>query len=175
MGNSDPKRTETFTEWMEEHQKLIFKVVCAYAKEPVDRDDLFQEIALQVWRSIPKFRGDCAESTWVYRVALNSAMSWSRKQRRHRKQKQSLETTAPELLHTAETEDPRLDWLYEQIHKMPLADRSIILLLLDGYSYREMVDISGLSESHVGVKIHRIKQQLIDKLKQENIHELHRP
>lgn len=160
------EQKETFGRWLVEYEKLIFKVVCAYTRDPGDQDDLFQEISLQVWKSIPKFRGDSAETTWIYRVALNTAMTWSKKEHKRQKQNQSLESTT--VLRAPETQDPRLTWLYEQIHQLNPADRSLLLLFLDGYSYREMVDILGISESNVGVKINRLKKQLINKLEQEN-------
>ena len=73
-----------FEEWLTQHRGLLFKVVRAYAFKPHDQDDLFQEITTQVWNSVPNYRGDSAVTTWIYRVALYSAMAWSRKERRHR-------------------------------------------------------------------------------------------
>ncbi len=161
---SEGNHQETFSQWMSDYQKLIFKVVCAYERRPSDQEDLFQEIALQVWKSVPKFRGDAAESTWIYRIALNTAMTWSRKQRTQAMRKRSLEETVPLLQPSPGSPNPRLNWLYDQIHRLNPVDRSLILLVLDGYSYREMVAILGITESNVGVRINRIKKQFIQQL-----------
>src|ERR1700729_4645395 len=89
MGQTEQQRV--FDGWLGNHQGLFFKVVRAYAFTPQDQEDLFQEIATQVWRSIPGFRGDAAVTTWIYRVALNAAITWTQKERRHRAGKQRLD------------------------------------------------------------------------------------
>ena len=73
-----------FDEWLEQHRGLFFKVVRAYAFDPHDQEDLFQEVATQVWNSVPKFRSESKVTTWIYRVALYTAMAWSKKERRSR-------------------------------------------------------------------------------------------
>jgi RNA polymerase sigma-70 factor (ECF subfamily) len=78
------QESRIFDEWLSRHKALLFKVVHAYAFTSHDREDLFQEIATQVWNSIPGFRAESAVTTWLYRVALNSALAWSRKERKHR-------------------------------------------------------------------------------------------
>jgi RNA polymerase sigma-70 factor, ECF subfamily len=159
-----------FDQWLSRHKGVLFKVVHAYAFTPHDRDDLFQEIVTQVWNSIPRFRGDAAVTTWLYRVALNCALAWSRKERKHRDQTESLETNESALHETTSTKDRRLGWLYEQIARLDHVDRSLTLLLLDGFSYREMAETLGISESHVGVKINRIKTHLKSLTKEEHAH-----
>jgi RNA polymerase sigma-70 factor, ECF subfamily len=159
-----------FDEWLKRHKGLLFKVVHAYGFTPHDRDDLFQEIATQIWNSIPRFRAESAVTTWLYRVALNSAPAWSRKERRHRDGKQLLESNEFALRETSRVKDRRLDWLYEQIAQLDHVDRSLTLLLLDGYSYREMAETLGISESYVGVKINRIKTRLTNLTKEEQRH-----
>ena len=149
-----------FDDWLSRHRNVLFKVVHAYAFTPPDRDDLFQEIITQMWNSIPRFRGDAAVTTWLYRVALNSALAWSRKERKHRERTEPLEPHEPALHETARVPDHRLGWLYEQIAELDHVDRSLTLLLLDGLSYRQMAETLGISESHVGVKINRIKSHL---------------
>src|SRR5262249_44367732 len=142
-----------FDDWLSRHRNVLFKVVHAYAFTPHDRDDLFQEIITQVWNSIPRFRGDAAATTWLYRVALNCALAWSRKERKHRDSSESLEIHESALREMPGRQDPRLGWLYEQIAQLDHVDRSLTLLLLDGFSYREMAETLGISESYVGVKI----------------------
>jgi len=156
-----------FDEWLSEHQGVLFKVVHAYAFASHDRDDLFQEIITQMWNSIPRFRGDAAVTTWLYRVALNSALAWSRRERKHRVRTESLEMNESALRETSLTRDPRLAWLYEQIAQLDHVDRSLTLLLLDGFSYREIAETLGISENYVGVKINRIRSHLKNLTKEE--------
>jgi RNA polymerase sigma-70 factor (ECF subfamily) len=163
----DPQRNLTFEAWMATHQPILFKVARAYGNSAADRDDLFQEIALQVWHSIPAFRGDAAIGTWIYRVALNTAMTWLRDQKKHGRGREEL-GVLDALLVAAPGADPRLEWIYQRIAELDEVNRSLALLLLDGYSYREMSAILGLTESNVGVKINRIKATLAEKLAKES-------
>ena len=164
----DSERDRIFGEWLAGHQGILFKVVHAYAFEHADRQDLFQEVAVQVWRSVDSFRGDSSVPTWMYRVALNTAMAWTRKEGRHRRGKQQFEM-AESLLTTASEEkrDLRVEWLYHHIAELKDVDRSVALLLLDGFSYKEIASVVGLTESNVGVKINRIKSALAGKNAEE--------
>ena len=164
----DSERDRIFGEWLAGHKGILFKVVQAYAFEHADRQDLFQEITIQVWRSVDAFRGDSSVPTWMYRVALNTAIAWTRKEGRHQRGKEQLEVVEG-LLTTAAAEkrDPRVEWLYHQIAQLKDVDRSVALLLLDGFSYKEIASIVGLSESNVGVKINRIKSALAGKRMEE--------
>jgi RNA polymerase sigma-70 factor (ECF subfamily) len=148
------ERDRIFNNWLADHKGVLFKVVHAYAFEHADRQDLFQEIVIQVWRSVDAFRGDSSVPTWMYRVALNTAIAWTRKEGRHQRGKQPFEV-AEGLLMTASADgrDPRVEWLYHQIAQLKDVDRSVALLLLDGFSYKEIAAIVGLTESNVGVKI----------------------
>lgn len=159
-----------FEEWLAEYRGLLFKVVRAYAFTLHDQDDLFQEIATQVWNSVPNYRGDCAVTTWIYRVALYAAMAWTKKEQRHRDNQQSMGSDDRPILQPSSHENPQLDWLYEQIAQLDGIDRSLTLLMLDGFSYREIAATMGISPNHVGVKLNRIKQRLAEQLKkvQEN-------
>jgi RNA polymerase sigma-70 factor (ECF subfamily) len=167
MGESEQKRI--FDEWLKEHKGLFFKFVRAYAFTENDRDDLFQEIAIQVWRSIPNFKGNAAVTTWIYRITINTALAWSRKEKKHQEGRSSL-VESEHLLKEANQPDPRLDWLYNQISGLNDVDRTLTLLLLDGFSYKEMSKIIGISESNVGVKINRIKKVLITKSQEKQNH-----
>lgn len=164
MKRQDQERV--FNAWMSSHKGLIYKVVRAYTVNATDQEDLFQEIAAQLWFSIPKFKGKSAETTWIYRVALFCAMSWTKKERRRREGTGAYSQQQSFLSLKADHENPRLTWLYEQINQLKSLDRSLTLLLLDGYSYKEMATILGLSESNVGVRINRIKKSLTEKLDQ---------
>jgi RNA polymerase sigma-70 factor (ECF subfamily) len=131
-----------------DHKGILFKVVHAYAFEHADRQDLFQEIVIQVWRSVDAFRGDSSVPTWLYRVALNTAIAWTRKEDRRRRGKEPFEGVEG-LLTTSSSDgrDPRMEWLYHQIAQLKEVDRSVALLL-DGFSYKEIASILGLTESN---------------------------
>jgi len=162
----ETEQRRIFDDWLGRHRGLLFKVVRAYAFSPHDRDDLFQEVVTQVWNSIPRFRAESAVTTWLYRVALNSSLAWTRRERKHRGRTQALDGTEPALRETTQAQDGRLGWLHEAIAQMDHIDRSLTLLLLDGFSYRDMAETLGISESNVGVKINRIKSRLINKSKE---------
>ena len=163
----DDDQQRLFEQWFKIHQVLFFKVVRAYAFTPQDQEDLFQEIATQVWRSVANFRGEAAVTTWIYRIALNAAITWTRKEEKHRGGKQSLDGVEPAILEASPAADPRIEWLYAQIRQLNEIDRSLTLLLLDGFSYKEMAAMLGITENYVGVKISRIKAYLTSKSREE--------
>ena len=151
------------------HKGLIFKVVRVYARSAMDQDDLFQEIAIQVWHSVPAFREESAVATWIYRISFNIAIKWVRKEKKHY-HAGTLDSLAHTLYENKNQSDSRLDWLLDEISKLDEIDRSIAVLLLDDFSYKEMASIIGISESNVGVKINRIKKDLISKSKKYDHH-----
>jgi RNA polymerase sigma-70 factor, ECF subfamily len=165
------RHSQVFEEWMEAHKAILFKVARAYGATHADREDLFQQIALQVWNSVEAFRGEAKVSTWIYQVALNTALAWKRTELKHRWGRQDMEA-ATGLLISPPQRDPRLEWIYERIAELDEVSRSLALLMLDGFSYRDMSQILGLSESNVGVRINRIKTALTAQLAKESTDEL---
>jgi len=153
-----------FEDWLNGHGAIPVKISRAYAAGRADQDDLYQEILLQLWGSIPSFQGHCRASTWIYRVALNTAFAWLRGERKHAGRVALV--SIPELATADETgtdtnEKVRLlERLYTEIRKLPGVDPSLMLLHLDGVSYRDIADILGISVNYVGVKLNRIKKQL---------------
>jgi RNA polymerase sigma-70 factor, ECF subfamily len=169
----DPQtQKQQFDDWLVEHKSLFFKVVRAYAFTPQDRDDLFQEIALQVWDSIPSYRGDSKATTWIYRVALYTAVSWTKREKKHRHGRLALEGDVHALAQSTTPSNSRLDWLYDQIAQLNEIDRSLTLLMLDGFTYKEIAATLGISESNVGVKLNRIKKHLTSKSEERCRHGL---
>lgn len=166
---TEKKQKSIFETWLDTHKALIFKVVRAYAFTAMDQDDLFQEITIQVWHSIPTFRQESSVTTWLYRISLNTAIKWVRKERKHY-QAEALDNVQHILQENKIPIDERLVWLYEEIYKLDEIDRSITLLLLDNFSYKEMAGILGITESNVGVKINRIKKYLISKSEKYDHH-----
>jgi RNA polymerase sigma-70 factor (ECF subfamily) len=166
---TENQQKDILENWLNEHKGLVFKIVRAYAFTAMDRDDLFQEIIIQVWRSIPTFRQESSVTTWLYRISLNTAIRWTQKEHKHNHEERI--DNLQHLIHYNNISiDERLEWLYEEIHQLNEIDRSLTLLLLDGFSYKEMAAILGITESNVGVKINRIKKQLINKSKKHDYH-----
>jgi RNA polymerase sigma-70 factor (ECF subfamily) len=154
---------QLFEKWLRKHSALLFKVARSFAFNHGDQDDLFQEISIQVWRSVAKFKEQSAVSTWLYRIALNTAITWSKKEKKHQDGRQEIDTMTNVLHENVKPIDERLTWLYNEIGKLNKIDRSLALLMLDGFNYKEMADILGISETNLGVKVHRIKKYLITK------------
>ena len=147
--------------WLEDHRGIIHRVVMLYGYSPSDREDLYQEIATALWQSMDRFEGRSAETTWIYRVALNTAISLKRK-----KVPDTEELTGEEPAPDAPQRD-QLEWMYARLRTLNTVDRSLVLLYLDGNSYEDIAEVLGLSMSNVGVKITRIKSRLRELLQQE--------
>jgi RNA polymerase sigma-70 factor (ECF subfamily) len=129
-----------------------------YADGPEDREDLFQETVYQLWRSFPSFAGRSAPGTWIYRVALHTAISALRR-RSNARRHVPLEAERLEVA-AASAEEDRSELLYRLLRKLSEVDRALVLLHLEDLSYREIGAVLGLSESNVGVKLNRIKAKL---------------
>lgn len=157
---------QRFAEWTREHGAILHHIVNGFAAGE-DRNDLLQEILLAVWRSIPAFREQAKVTTYLYRVSHNAALLWIRTEKNYRRRLERFATFAPSEF-AGEPDllgDDRLEGLYSAIRMLKPVDRSLILLSLDGFSYREMAEVLGLSESNVGAKLNRIKTQLTKNLK----------
>jgi RNA polymerase sigma-70 factor (ECF subfamily) len=158
-----------FRRWLDAHLGLMLKVVRGCAA-PQDQDDLFQDVLLQVWLSIPAFRGEAKETTWIYRVAFNTALAWRRGERRRREgQELFLKSEAPPQVQPSHVdalaEQEIVARLYAAIRQLPKVDASLTLMHLDGLSYQEMAEVLGISENYIGVKLNRIRKELADQLK----------
>ena len=150
-----------FQKWIKEHKGIIFKILYAYSNSKQDQDDLFQDICLQLWKSILNFKNESKETTWIYRVALNTSMQWSRKETQRNNPLKYLEKKHFLLVANIEEINEEMVWLYDQIRTLDDIDRSITLLYLDNLSYDDISDILGISKSNIGVKLNRIKAKLI--------------
>ena len=154
-----------FEQWMEAHQGILHKVARSYSEQPAEQEDLLQEIRLAVWRSIRHFDGRSKPSSYIYRVALNRAISARRRTRSHRdkldRYQHLMESTHP----ISAEKDDRLELVYAAIRTLNEADRSLILLHLEGFTYEEMAETLRLSTSNVGVRLSRIKTHLTQLMK----------
>jgi len=167
---NNPEREAIFRRWFDQHLGLMLKVVRGCTATPQDQDDLLQDILLQLWSSIPAFRQEAKETTWIYRVAFNTAMAWRRGERRRREGHESLVRFdfAPQVQPSHVEPLPAqeiVERLYGAIRELPKVDASLALMQLDGLSYQEMAEVLGISENYIGVKLTRIRKQLADRLK----------
>jgi RNA polymerase sigma-70 factor (ECF subfamily) len=160
-----------FKSWLRDYGGTVLKVARAYTLRAEECEDLTQEILLQVWRSLPQFQGKASASTWVYRVALNTALGWHRKEGRRRARQQPL--LEPEDVQLAGLDSAQqlqqrevVERLYAAIRQLPKADAALVLLYLDDLSYREMAEVLGTSENNVGVKLNRAKKALGELMKE---------
>lgn len=149
-----------FIQLIDQHQGIIHKICRLYRDVKEDREDLFQEIVFQLWKSLPSFSGKASFSTWMYRVALSTAIVTFRK-----KKPQIILT--PELPDEPEApqESEQTDQLFAALKKLNDEEKALITLYLEELSYREIAEITGITENNVGVKLNRIKSKIQQLLK----------
>lgn len=152
-------KEETFKKIIKEHEGVIYKIARVYTNTNDDQKDLYQEIVYQLWKSFDTFRGEAKVSTWIYRIALNTALFHLKKGKREG-HKVSIEN----LILKQENYDPvledRLQLLYAHIRTLSDLERGIILLFLEDKKYEEIALITGLSTTNIGTRMSRIKQKL---------------
>lgn len=150
-----------FERHIKEHVLLLHKVCHIYANTDADRQDLFQDIVLQLWKAYPKFKGDSKISTWLYRVAINTAITGLRKK------KDLIQLYEPASLPTQLSDDTfsleeeeRLQQLYKAIERLNEVEKAIVMLFMEDHSYEEMEEILGMTQGNLRVKMNRIKDKL---------------
>jgi RNA polymerase sigma-70 factor (ECF subfamily) len=147
-----------FITLLNQHQKIIHKVCSIYMDTPADREDLFQEVTLQAWKAFPTFRGDAKFSTWLYRVALNTAITFFRKEK---KQVPTLNTEIfPEATEQDSPIEEQVKAMYKAIGNLSKVDKALVMLYLEDYNYNMIGDMLGISANNVAVKLNRIKVKL---------------
>jgi RNA polymerase sigma-70 factor (ECF subfamily) len=147
-----------FTRLLAQNQGLVHKICHLYANSEVDKQDLFQDITLQLWKAYPSFKGDSKFSTWLYRVALNTAISGLRKTSKKIK-KEELKASHLNIEDEVENNEQFIQ-LTEAIKKLDEVDRAFIMLYLEGNSYEDISDIMGITVNHCRVKMMRIRDKL---------------
>ena len=161
-------RHEAFSELLQRHRGIVFKVANTYARRTEDRDDLVQEISAQLWHAWPSYDPARSFSTWMYRVALNVAISHVREQTvRGRHDAVPLDEDLHDMADAGGTDHEReqhIRLLQRFIQRQPPLDRALLLLYLDDRPQREIAEILGIGESNVSTKIGRLKQRIRDEL-----------
>lgn len=163
MQDPEEELEKRYCRWVEEHRGLLYRVVHASERSQDDQSDLFQEILIQLWKSMPSFEERCKETTWIYRVALNTARAWKRSEKRRRERQEAVLSMGN--FQGEGQANPLLEKLYDAIRDMPKAEGSLLLLHLDGLSYRDIAEVLGVSEGCIGVRLTRARKQLAEKMK----------
>lgn len=149
---------DRFLALVDEHRRPLAKVCWAYGRTPHDRDDLFQDIVTRLWSSFGSYDGHRPFLTWMYRVALNVAIDHRRRGQRWGRDGASFDET---MIPSADSERPdQLHILRELLDQQNDADRALLLLYLEGHSYREIGDVLGMSESNIGTRLYRLKESM---------------
>ena len=151
-----------FLQLVKQHERIIYKLVNVYAADEVEKQDLIQEILYQAWKGYAAFEGRSAFSTWLYRLSLNTIFTFRRKESRG--------STSADVSLAEPWADEQVNksieakMLLKAIRALPELDRALISLHLDGYAHAEIAEVTGLTESNVRVRVHRIKKHLITTL-----------
>lgn len=155
---TDIKRQERFLKVCDEYKNVIAKVCTVFSTPSTPFADLYQEVMVNLWIGLPSYRGDAKMSTWIYRLSLNSCISYQRLEKRNPLNGAAdlpMDLHAPDL-----ASDERLALLHRLIEGLDTMEKTIITLWLDDRSYDEIAQISGLSKGNVAIRLHRIRQKL---------------
>ena len=161
-----PADEHKFLELVKENRSRILRLCRVYAWNSADQDDLYQEILFQIWRGLPALKEIQFASTWLYRVAINTAISFVRKRASRLGRVVHFEhadlTRTIESRQTAEenTDDDRVADLYTAIYKLDPLEKALVTLFLEDFTYEQMAEATGISANHVGVMLHRAKKKL---------------
>ena len=154
--NRVSKHNEDFLKTIHQHQGLIHKICNIYRDNKEDKEDLFQEITYQLWRSYPSFKGHSKITTWMYKIALNTAMASFRKIKAPISNVKEL----PDIQAEINQEDIRKEKLFWAIRQLDDAEKAIISLYLDDYDIAEIATITGITKNNVSVRLNRIKNKI---------------
>lgn len=148
-----------FTDLIRRNAGLIHKIAYAYCRNATDREDVVQEIATQLWRSRDRFGERLRETTWIYRVALNVAISFHRRERRHQEQRASIDDLPIAIAQPIEPSE-HVVRLLRCVDELGALEKALLLLYLDGNDHASIAEVLGISVSNVGTKLFRVKDKL---------------
>jgi len=172
--SQESDRNDVFLRLMQQFEPALRRLAAAYFDREVDRADLFQEIALALWQAIPRFRRESSERTWLYRIAHNVAISSSARTRRRARREEFLSEEFEHPSAAAGAEEGLLlgekrRALVDSIRLLAATDRQIILLHLEGLSYAEIEEVSGLSETAIATRLSRIRAKLKEEIRKREV------
>lgn len=161
------ERESRFMTIVNDNRQLLYKVCYMYATDRDHFQDLYQEVLANIWEGLGSFRGDSAVSTWLYRTALNTCVTFYRRHNRHSSEMTSLDMAA-ELMADDSQRAEQLREMYRLISQLSKIDKAIILMWLDERSYDEIAEVTGFTRNNVATRLRRIKQRLVDNGNSDN-------
>ena len=170
--NSTPADEHKFLELVNENRNKILRVCRVYAWNSADQDDLYQEILSRIWRGLPGLKEKHFANTWLYRVAINTAISFVRK-RASRSDRvvhfehADLTRTIESRQATEENTDDRIANLYNAIYQLNPLEKALVTLFLEDFTYEQIAEATGINTNHVGVMLHRAKKKLSCLMKEQ--------
>ncbi len=159
---STDEREERFLAVADRYKEVVAKVCWVYASTSANFEDLYQEVLVNIWQGLDSFRGEAKMSTWIYRTAINTCITWHRRNGRHGG---ATTVRLDDVLCEPVDDSGHYDLegyreLYALISRLGSIDKALVTLWLDGHSYDEIASIMGISVSNVGVRFYRIKEKL---------------
>lgn len=154
------QQQETFQALLQQHKGILYKVCYSYCRNPGDREDLAQEILFQLWRSFARFDSHYRFSTWMYRIALNVAISYARRESTRARHVISDNERVFEAADETKTQPDQVRLLYQFIETLDDLHKALVLLYLDGASHEEIAGVLGITETNVATKISRLKNSM---------------
>jgi RNA polymerase sigma factor (sigma-70 family) len=155
-----PELQERFQVLVDQHKRILYKICNSYCRNREDRDDLAQEIIIHLWRSFGKFDEHYRFSTWMYRIALNVAISFYRRENTRTRHVISDEAHLLTAIDNTETQPEEIRLLYQFIGELDPLNKALVLLYLEGNSYQEIADVLGISPTNAATKIGRLKEKM---------------
>jgi RNA polymerase sigma-70 factor (ECF subfamily) len=168
----DEARETQYVRLLEEHGAAIRRLVVSYERDPIRRQDLMQDIWLALWQSLPSFRGECLERTFVFRIAHNRAVShiqhWRRRQTEPLTEEASIADGCVDPEHAA-SQRQRQQQLQAAVRRLPLGLKQAVVLMLEGLNHAEIADVLGITANNVAVRLARAKTALAQLLKDDGV------
>ena len=145
-----------FNEIISMHGDGLYRICKAYLYDATLSQDLYQEVLLNIWKSLSSFQGKSSIKTWLFRIAINTTISFNKKQSRRKEKEDSIEVN----ISTSNESNELLEKMYSAIQQLADHDKRLIGLFLEGFSYKEISSITGMTTNLVGIKLNRIKEKL---------------
>jgi RNA polymerase sigma-70 factor (ECF subfamily) len=161
------EKESEFLNRIEKHKGILYKVSKMYMDNDDDQQDLFQEIVCQLWKSYDSFRNESQFSTWMYRVAINTAIVFLRKEKRKVDKYEIASENIKEETDDSEIRESQIEHFYKAVQKLGKIDKAIIFYQLEGFSHKEIGDNLGISEGNARVKLNRAKEKLKEIVKNQ--------